>query len=230
MQTDDLILCQPDHIKSCSACCGLFNFRDISKKFLETLLECNTLSQTHGFKAINEIETTFLQRDLTSYICPYQGYLSNGKPGCLLHPMHLTADLRDNSLYGARICESYFCPAHSILENFYKQILITSVHDWYLYSIAILDPFSSIWIIDYINSSLGVNHDKHMFDVMFNSALTIHSNIMCGYEFPLFHYSEYDYKNSPLAEMSLSMDNDHSHAERIIISKCLATFIDNRVV
>ena len=33
-----IILCQPDNKKGCSACCGLFNLQDISKKKLQNFL------------------------------------------------------------------------------------------------------------------------------------------------------------------------------------------------
>jgi hypothetical protein len=47
-------------------------------------------------------------RDITSHVCPYQGFLKNGKPGCLIHPLFINKDERNRSLFLHRYVISFY--------------------------------------------------------------------------------------------------------------------------
>jgi len=141
-----IILCQPDNHKGCSLCCGLFNFKDISRESLFLFLEKGR--QRELFYESYEYYTEPSEvRDLGSHICPFQGFLADDKPGCLLHPLYCGAERRDRSLFSEKICAEFLCPAHYILTDDEKLGLIKYVNDWYLYSVAVADPlfFSQVY-------------------------------------------------------------------------------------
>ena len=75
-----------------------------------------------------------------------QRFFEEGVPGCTVHPLHLGEDGRADSLFGIKICDSFFCPAHRILHSSEKSLLINAVEDWYSYSVAICDPLGFRWI------------------------------------------------------------------------------------
>ncbi len=197
---DSIILCQPDSQKGCSACCGLFNFKKISKdhlsKFLKAFEERRDVSakrdhlwnEKTAFKGI---------RDDTSHICPYQGFIARGKPGCLFHPKINGKCVRRRSLYGARVCNDFLCPAHYVLNDKQKQILIKYIDDWYLYTIAIIDPVSFIWIIetlrDKFDSDLSRDNRIALMRRALYSAIKIHLEYLKEIDTPIFHYSVSEY-------------------------------------
>lgn len=188
-------LCQPDGLKSCSVCCGLFNLRDISKSTLESFL-----SGDYSSALLTHV------RDITSHICIYQSFISPNLPGCSLHPKVRGTDHRNASLYGAKICEEYLCPAHSILNVEQKQLLVSSVSDWYLYSIAILDPEGFLCIIDIINSLHFLNTGDDI-KTLINEALFFHAGILSRSDKSLFYYSPAEY-NQHKGEFSLHYNSE----------------------
>ena len=131
-------LCQPDSQKGCSICCGLFNLQDISKNNLSQFLNSQDKAKFFSLGA----------RDEKAHICPFQSFIRINIPGCSAFPSEEKKNLRDLSLFGAKICSDYFCPAHKILGEPYKDFLINNVSDWYNYSLAIVDPESFIWLIN----------------------------------------------------------------------------------
>lgn len=156
-----LILCQPDSNKGCCVCCGLFNHVDIAKSNLERFLS----SSKH--RIINRIEVNDSKlnsksilteiRDSTTFICPYQGFIHKNAPGCLLHKSVNGFDARDMSFFGQDICDSFLCPAHNILNNRQKTILIEYINDWFYYSLAIALPLSFIWILERLENDYDLD-------------------------------------------------------------------------
>ena len=186
---DSSILCQPDGSKGCSACCGLFNHRDISRVKLEEYL--NGHSKTGDTEIIDESGLSlesFSVRDITSHICRFQSFLSPGRPGCSLHPKHRGSDGRDSSLFGIKICNDYLCPAHAILSEDQKNILFPSTEDWYAYSIAIIDPDSFIWILETVSTFKNIS--------LIGTALRIHGAFLSEKECPIFYYSLAEYNQN----------------------------------
>ncbi len=206
-------LCQPDGIKGCSVCCGLFNLRDISKKNLESFL-----SGDSSIDALNDV------RDITSHICIHQSFISKNRPGCTLHPQIQGTDHRNSSLYGAKICEEYLCPAHSILNAEQKQLLVSSVTDWYLYSIAILDPEGFICIIDII-ISLHLLTTSHNAASLISEALSFHANALSQSATCYFYYSQAEY-NQHKVEFSLR----YNFKEKSLLRKHLMNILDKGVL
>lgn len=192
-----IILCQPDGLKSCSVCCGLFNYMDISKGNLERVL-----NSSHDYSAVDSYysfnpNSNSIVRDITSHICRFQGFLANNRPGCTVHPSVTDKDGRDRSLYGAKICSEYLCPAHSILDESQKHLLIESVEDWYEYSIAIIDPEGFVWIAELA----GIKSKKRppgngIFAKILSLSLEYHGRYLSLLEDSVFYYSQQEYNQN----------------------------------
>ena len=189
---DIIILCQPDNSKGCSVCCGLFNFRDISRESLVPFLEKGR-DREKEYRAHEEFSTPFRLRSRFSHICPFQGFLSEGKPGCLVHPLFSGSDGRDRSLFAHKICETFFCPAHSILSTEEKLFLINNIKDWHLYCCAIADPESFSFIYKFVNENYSEFRDMETFNSLVITGLSVHEGNLSMYEGEIFFYSIPEY-------------------------------------
>lgn len=198
----NLILCQPDSEKGCAACCGLFNVRDIGADSLDgycreypaRVARAERHVYENGFECVPEHH----KRDRFAHICPYIGYVAPGRPGCMLHPAVCGADRRERSLYGVKICGEYLCPAHAILVTAEKELLIASVHHWYPYTVAIIDPRSFRWMITIaaqerktVPEDLAASHQGVSRSLA--GALTAHAAYLHCMMGPLFQYSAAEY-------------------------------------
>ena len=192
---ETVLLCQPEPLKGCSACCGLFNFRDISREHLECYLK-GGWKRTAGYKEADHIATLERSsgvRDTESHICPFQGFISDGRPGCLIHPGVSVTDTRDRSLFGKKICDSFLCPAHTILTSEEKEILIRHTDDWYSYTVAIVDPESFQWILGLIRKEGAGPDEAELFTRVLTQCLLLHASYMNACAAPLFFYSVGEY-------------------------------------
>jgi len=227
LSTPSIILCQPDSRKGCSVCCGLFNFKDISKESLDYFLlqACEDRDE----KKLNLVSISQRNkpdvRDYTTYICPYQGYIEDGKPGCRVHPKCSGIEGRDRSLYGVKICNSYFCPAHSIIPDSDKLLLINHVDCWYLYSCAIIDPEGFVWIAGEVRTILeGIDDNLVLKDAVLRSleALSKMQHLVFR---PLFYYSTAEYYEN-LDTVSLAGNSETAVRFRSEIT----TFLKNLIL
>ena len=184
-----LILCQPNSSKGCNACCGLFNIRDISFNNLNSILKTSHLDKNNKL-SISE------KREITTYICPDQGYISKIRPGCLLHPeVSNKKHLREKSLYKETICDSFLCPAHSLLSDKEKKIIIKFIDDWYPYSIAIIDPEFTSWLIKTLEDeySIPFRSNSNLISDIFKKIYMLHSNYLNELKGEIFFYSIPEY-------------------------------------
>ncbi len=205
-------LCQPDELKGCSLCCGLFNLKNVSRTNLE-----HFLSGDYSSEILNTV------RDVTSHVCTYQSFIAPGKPGCSLHPCVKGADERGKSLYGSKICEEYLCPAHVILDQAQKNLLISTVFDWYLYCSAILDPEGFIWIIELVEDVLhgGVDVTKQY---LICRSLEFHGQVLSKTNVNLFYYSPAEY-NHHKHDFSLRYNQEEqSDVKEYLRSCCNSSF------
>jgi len=143
-------LCQPDSIKSCGACCGLYNWQDHGRETLVRLLRGRT-TLFRSFGQDFELEAYSLAaKELTPrwkllediYNCEFLGFLDKEEKrvGCLLHPsVNNGRDLRDSSFYGPGLCAAHMCPSHEHLTETEKLFVIGALEDWYLYGLVITD-------------------------------------------------------------------------------------------
>lgn len=218
MKFKGINLCQPDSEKGCCACCGLFNFYDISKDRIEAFLK-GAVRRLHGESPAEGDGRAV--RDPTSHICPYQGFVQASKPGCLLHPDIMSEDMRDRSLFGATICDGFVCIAYEILSIDEKSALIEYIHDWYLYSIAIVDPDSFSWIIEQVNALFAHHPDgiksRGMRERCIKSSLSYHAEFLNTLKTPLFSYSLPEY-NLIKKSFSLRFNSEtvRGHRERVM--------------
>ncbi len=195
--SEPITLCQPDSLKACCACCGLFNYKNISRDSLECRLR-NAPASIATDEVFDDKPQKHQHdiRDVTSHICRYQGFISGNRPGCTLHPLVRGTDARDMSLYGSRICQEYLCPAHTVLSERLKDLLISSVSGWYEYNIAIIDPDSFIWIVNEAVIRCGVNFladSCSSSNDMIAKCLSLHGSYLSRIESPIFHYSLAEY-------------------------------------
>ncbi len=204
----ELILCQPDLHRGCSVCCGLFNLADISRENLEHFLS-EGRSREEELSCHDQYVEPSDVRDAGSHICPYQGFLSSGKPGCLIHPLGRGEELRDRSLFGSRICGGFLCPAHKILSSEEKRLLIKYVRDWYLYSVAVLDPLSFRFILEHaLACSCGDD-----VTLLVNKGLDVHAVNLQQFGGAVFHYALPEYSSGSRAYSLFSCE---SSRERVL--------------
>jgi hypothetical protein len=190
-----LNLCMPDRTKSCAACCGLMNHTDISREHLTRFLNDGAFRTANYWRYQIEgsyPEQTSSCRDYASHICPFAGFIAEGLPGCLMHPHVAREDRRDRGLFGAAACGRYLCPAYELLRHETKTILIANLDDWYLYTIAIIDPLVSEHIIDQLHEK-GLRDDSEAFREALADALAIHAKTLGSREGNVFCYSKEEY-------------------------------------
>lgn len=118
-------LCQ--HARgSCGACCGVYNFRDRSPAAEHARLLRRTervqaaWPDEEALAAVRD-ELLALEREEVLFggvkVCPFAGYVEDGRVGCLLHPTrHPTgAELRHLAVYPMEVCRDHFCAPHEWL-------------------------------------------------------------------------------------------------------------------
>lgn len=195
-----IILCQPDNLKGCSICCGLFNFRDVSRGSLSLFLEQGRLREKNC-STQEEFQNTGVSRDRFAHICPYQGFFSPGRPGCLIHPLSSGVEGRNRSLFASKICNEFFCPAHTLLNDDEKHFLIKNVSDWYRYSAALCDPESYSFIYGYVMENYAFHTGEELLvseraAVLVNAGLDAHARNLALYEGVIFYYSIPEYNSN----------------------------------
>lgn len=220
-------LCQPGKNLGCSACCGIFNLQDISRENCDRVLKYFTGHYVHRScpdtgdgEAVSCTGNGTEPRDFTSHICPFQGYLSSGKPGCLAHPLvHHGDEGRHLSLFGSKICGEFLCPAHSILDTHMRQMLIDCADDWYVYSVGIIDPLSFTWIVEECRSLHGQVRGGNRNPVA--GALEIHAAYLNSRSIPVFHYGLSEY-TAAAVDFSLASPKEHMDEERNVIKSFIS--------
>ncbi len=161
-----VMLCQPDMLKSCSACCGLYNWKDHSRRAVTRIVEI----QTGLFRSLDDYTCFDSYRDKrnarigneklfdTIYNCEFIGYIDpdRKKVGCMLHPS-VTGDtgLRDNCFYGAKVCTEHFCPGFSCLTTAEQTAVVAALDDWYLYGLVITDIDLVKEFFKHVQASIG---------------------------------------------------------------------------
>lgn len=151
MNTDLVVLCQPDERKSCGACCGLYNYVDSSRESLVKRLRGRTKRFRELVRGEADLkryaEATFECEDFKPryeviYCCEYLGFLDEAekKVGCLLHPMQNSGvDMRSVSFYGQETCAGHLCPSHHFIPAGQLHILVKIINDWYLFGLCLTD-------------------------------------------------------------------------------------------
>ncbi len=117
-----LNLCHPDKLKSCAACCGLYNVSDATKPTLEAILRDRSEIFEKTERSMNSILEfkQWVQQfqavaplDPDIHVCEFIGFLDPGYKtvGCLLHPSvpgNNNNDFRGLCYYGSMACKSFF--------------------------------------------------------------------------------------------------------------------------
>jgi len=119
------ILCQHSG-GSCAACCGVYNFVDRGADATAARLQRRTDRVREAWPDVDQLrevrdELLILERPEVLFagvkVCPFAGYVEDGRVGCLLHPSRHPAgeDLRDLAVYPKEVCAGHFCASHDWL-------------------------------------------------------------------------------------------------------------------
>jgi len=148
---NSFFLCHPDDIKSCGACCGLYNYENFNRETITTALRFRTdlfrLMQPQG-ASLEKFRGIVAEADMRSkllediYTCEFLGFTGEAerKVGCLIHPMiNGGPDMRDHAYYGAETCAEHRCTAYNYLTEAESRPVIAATDDWYLYGLCITD-------------------------------------------------------------------------------------------
>jgi hypothetical protein len=165
---------------------------DCTRESLSVFLEGGSF-RVSDYAEYEEFRLDAVVRDPFSYICPYQGFISAGKPGCHLHPLSSGREGRERSLFSAKICSAFLCPAHKILTPGEKETLLEHVKDWYLYSIAICDPESFSFMCSHIKESYGIDPRGPETGILLNAGLEAHAGLLTQISGAIFYYSQPEY-------------------------------------
>ena len=194
---ETITLCQPDRRKSCTACCGLFNYMDISRERLQAFLSNGAARSSACVAENDQVDRGDNEevRDRTSYICPHQGLLYNLRPGCLLHPLYRNTTLRNAAFFGEAICDGFTCPSHAMLSPEEKRILVDLLDDWYRYTVAIIDPSSTSWLLSLLKHEYSsAYHHAETLKSILDECLMIHASHLGRRRGPIFFYSVAEYE------------------------------------
>lgn len=146
---ENFFICQPDELKSCGACCGLYNYESFSRDSIKAALDF----RTDLFKSMKpEGDALVLFRDIVSqdrrvklldeiYCCEFLGFVDEERRrvGCLVHPALAGKDLRDYAFYGAETCAEHKCLSYGYLSIQEVLPVIHALDDWYLYGMCVTD-------------------------------------------------------------------------------------------
>lgn len=155
MSTQSFIphLCQPDKQKSCAWCCGLYNSHDTSRAGLARKLRARTeefISTRRTVEAILYFSESNREKEKSQlldpefYSCEFVGFLNEEETlvGCMLHPLargNGGTDWRGLSFHGAMACKGFFCRSYRELSTVQKEIILSTVNDWFLFGLVISD-------------------------------------------------------------------------------------------
>ena len=158
-------LCQPDNLKSCGACCGIYNYVGNTREELAARFNYREklMQKVRQEKLSLEAYRDAVRRRedgrriyLTIYTCEFTGWLDGerNKVGCMIHPMQNGGnDMRDISFYGREICEGHFCPSYQKLNENEALIICDTLGDWYLFGTVITD-------IDFVKTFFRIAQDR----------------------------------------------------------------------
>jgi hypothetical protein len=94
------------------------------------------------------------------YACEFVGFLNEEETrvGCMLHP-HARGnggrDWRGLSFHGAMACQGFFCRSYRELNPVQKEIVLSTVNDWFLFGLVISDA-------DFIHSFFRLVEENHI--------------------------------------------------------------------
>ncbi len=146
-------LCQVSKRVSCGACCGLYNVHNLSRPGLEAMLATRTEAfarvprQSDAMEDFGRKQLGWTPEDRPLphfHHCPYLGLVGRERTrvGCLLHPDAAGnggRDWRELSYYGAKACQTYFCPTTRQLDAEHQLIIREGIDHWYLYGLAVTE-------------------------------------------------------------------------------------------
>jgi hypothetical protein len=131
------VMCQGTH-GGCAACCGIFNHKDrkddqrwVSQ--LKAQTQTVTLADFDPQK-LQHIKENFEKENPANElyssvkVCPFAGFISDERLGCLIHPTRHPQghDLRHLSVHSQPICAGHFCASHDWLRPIEMELINTA--------------------------------------------------------------------------------------------------------
>jgi hypothetical protein len=97
-----------------------------------------------NFSERNKEEEKSQLLDPEFYSCEFVGFLKEEETlvGCMLHPLargNGGTDWRGLSFHGAMACQGFFCRSYRELSTVQKEIVLSTVNDWFLFGLVISD-------------------------------------------------------------------------------------------
>lgn len=140
-------LCQHER-GSCAACCGVYNFRDRSFAATHHRLQNRTTRVKNAWpdtEALASVRDEILAEEKpeilfsTVRVCPFAGYVEEGRVGCMIHPTRHPdgVDLRDLAVYPKEVCREHFCAPHDWLRP--REILFAQSAEGIGYGLVVTD-------------------------------------------------------------------------------------------
>ena len=162
-------LCRPDQLKSCAACCGLYNVTDGTRSTLSAKLKRRSdlfaeVPRNPDAIAAYAVHIRGIEAgsslDDEIHVCEFTGLVDRAERlvGCMLHPEvpgNRGVDLRGLCHYGSLACRSFYCPPWEELPPRYAQTVIALVDDWHLYGLLITDADFLIALFGLLEHRLG---------------------------------------------------------------------------
>lgn len=147
MKPPDRPLCQHEG-GSCAACCGLYNFADRSPAAIGRRLDRRTARVTEAWPDVDRLAAArdrLLDEEREEVlfagvrVCPFAGWVEEGRVGCLLHPTRHPdgEDLRDLAVYPKEVCRGHFCAPHDWLRP--VEVALAQACDGVAYGLIVTD-------------------------------------------------------------------------------------------
>lgn len=149
--------CHPDGVKSCGACCGMYNHIEHGReqtraRILErtqAYVQTVRIDDEQSLKAFRRRWEDGAEDKLLTGLpsCPFLGFVDFGDAdsprvvGCLVHPLQNDGiDGRDCGIYDRFVCEDYLCAAHDVLRREEVRLVVDAIDGSYLYGLLITNP------------------------------------------------------------------------------------------
>ena len=140
-------LCQHEN-GSCAACCGVYNFRDRSIDATHRRLKIRTERVRNAWPDVEklaEVRDEILTEEKadilfsTVRVCPFAGYVEEGRVGCMIHPTRHPdgEDLRDLAVYPKEVCRDHFCAPHDWLRP--REVIFAQSAEGISYGLVVTD-------------------------------------------------------------------------------------------
>jgi hypothetical protein len=225
-------LCQHD-AGSCAACCGLYNFADRSPAATQRRLDRRTDAVRAAWPDVDELaaardELLAAEREEVLFagvrVCPFAGWVEDGRVGCLLHPTRHPdgADLRDLAVYPKEVCRDHFCAPHDWLRP--VEVALAQTCTGVSYGLVVTDAGVVKGVRQLLEDALGgplsvarVERTRDALGALWRALLDWPHRDPDPQRFGGFHVVSDEAVERTLPSCLAGLDVDASHAQRVVL-------------